>query len=279
MNLQSSLHDPRHDGQLRRGFTRIELVIVLVCIVIVLVIAALMLRQTGGRGNVNHRQMKDATQLGGIAQSLGVLSREFNNVLPSPSIIARKPVAIGGELRYVSGRGEIEVTLDTTANLYSMLIAQNYATPDLLISPLERNPRVIQMARYNWDEYDPKNGVFWDSAFQADLDVESNVSYAHLLLWGERKTQLWRDSRNAGVGIISSRGPAGGVETPTSFTCDAQGNWRGHIIAGDGSINWHTSLTGWEHLFRIDEGLEGADPVLTFTREIDADTGPTIQHD
>ena len=54
----------------------------------------------------------------------------------------------------------------------------------LLVSPVKRNPAVKVIDDYDYDVYDPRNAVYWDPAFAADLTEEGHASFAHLPISG-----------------------------------------------------------------------------------------------
>ena len=96
---------------------------------------------------------------------------------------------------------------NTTANLFSAMVADNYMTTGQLISGNEFNPGVYADDDYNHYAYDPAAGVFWDESFVADLDQDSNVSFAHMPLHGERFRRFWQSHSPSGVALIGNRGP------------------------------------------------------------------------
>ena len=127
-----------------------------------------------------------------------MLESSPNSGIPSrqrylrPGVVWRLPI---NDL-VIIGQGPERNNVNTTANLYSCLIAENYVAPSLLISPIEVNRRVREDRDYNYDVIDLMNGVFWDPDFKANIAArigESNTSYAHLGLCGERKSKRWRD--------------------------------------------------------------------------------------
>ena len=177
---------------------------------------------------------------------------------------------------------------NTTACFYSAMIAQQYAMPEQLFSAQERNPAVWPDEDYDFTAYDPSSDLHWDPAFTADLDVDSNTSFAHLPMYGERFRRHWRFTAGYRTPVLGSRGPAGGVHDTASYTYGADGTWAGHIVFGDGHVEYVTTFTPSgivfgrqqipDNLFRMDDGPDGADIVLTFTKVM-TDIGPEIQHD
>jgi hypothetical protein len=179
---------------------------------------------------------------------------------------------------------------DTTAGLFSAMIAQQYTVPEQLYSSYERNPNVWPDEDYDYLAYRPAEDTYWDPAFVADLDVESNNSFAHLPLYGERLRQYWRFTAGSRVPLLGNRGPADGVDDPGSYTYGLDGRWAGHVVFGDGHVEYIATFTlnsvffdaggqqQPDNLFRMDDGPDGADVILTFTKVMTED-GPVIQHD
>ena len=68
-----------------------------------------------------------------------------------------------------------DVADDTTAGLFSAMIAQQYTAPDQLYSANERNGYVWPDEDYNFASYDPSRDTWWDTSFTADLDKRAIV--------------------------------------------------------------------------------------------------------
>jgi hypothetical protein len=179
---------------------------------------------------------------------------------------------------------------DTTAGFFSAMIAQHYAMPEQLYSANERNPNVWLDEDYDYLAYNPAEDTYWDPAFVADLEVESNNSFAHVPLHGERLRRYWRFTAGSRTPVLGNRGPADGVDDPGSYTYGPDGRWAGHVVFGDGHIEFIETFTlnsvffdagglqQPDNLFRMDDGPDGADVILTFTKVMTED-GPVIQHD
>lgn len=178
-------------------------------------------------------------------------------------------------------------SLDTTANFYSALIALEYITPETLVSRNEYGD-VEVMEDYNRYAYQPLDDQYWDPNFKADLDDYSNVSYAHLPLYGKRFKKNW--NVRSRFPILGNRGPKDGIEDPMSYSYGRNGIWAGHMIFGDGSIDFiHTFTPGSvmfndhgemvpDNIFKIEDGPDGGDAILSFTKEMTED-GPVLQWD
>ncbi len=243
----------------RRGISRIGVVAAIVCIGILFAIALPLLE----RRREIERSMTDSTHLTEIHQAILTFANEF-------------------------GQSPIMSGLNITANLFSAVIVQNYFSPATVISPLERNPVVGEHTNYNFSLYDPARGVYWDSAFVADLAVGSNVSYAHMPLVVDRMRRRWREVRGPETARFGARGPVDAVATADSYACRPDGSWRGNVVYADNHIELWTALAGGtisfgatgspDNPFNVDPDLEGIDQVLAFTKEV-RDGTPVLQHD
>src|SRR5690606_34353286 len=169
----------------------------------------------------------------------------------------------------------------TSANFWSLLIAQNTVYPSMLISGAEQSMLVNEFYEYNRNAYDPVNGQYWDPNFKADLERESHVSFAHMPLLGNRVRQYWTVGASSMFPLMGNRGPRDGQPNPESWNCDpATGQWKGNIVFGDGHIEYLDTMTPpnvqyqrsgqyiADNLFALEDGHRGIDAILTFTRTI-----------
>ncbi len=223
---------------------------------------------------------QDKEYLRALFQSMAVSDAVGSNVLMgddpfiTPATVAR----------------EGDVSLNTTANLFSAMVMQQYTIPAQLISGNEYNPDVWQDEDYNYGAYDSYEGVFWDPTFVADLDLESNVSFAHIPLHGRRYNRFWKFTVDSRAPLLGNRGPLDGVDNPSSYTYGRNGQWGGHIVFGDGHVDFFESFfvaglsysedgqTNHDNIFAMETGPDGDDAILSFTKLMDED-GPVLQHD
>lgn len=230
-------------------------------------------------------RLRDGTQLKQIHQAFIIFAQESEGSMPLPGLIRRLPV--NGQ--YIPGRGEQDITLNTTANLYSAMIMQNYFTPELCVSSWERSDNIKVNENFNWDAYNPTQAIYWDDQFNADLTKQSHTSYAHLLLTPKRQRE-WRDSMRSDFIHLSNRGPKDGKGDPASITCDHEGKWAGHVVFGDNATAWGRAMTHKDITLKKSDDEESVrdnffaiesetDIVLTFTQAIDANGKATLQHD
>lgn len=253
------------------------MIVTMACIVVLMAIGLTALNKAvtgaGGTKSGTVNSLKDTMQLTGIYQGLFLYANSTGGQYPTPSII--------------SGQDH---SVDTTANLYSAMIAARLVQPEMLVSPNDYSGWVEVDEDYDYNAYDPTTGVFWDPDFMADLEDISNVSYAHLPLHGARFEDNWNEGAMPVFPIVGTRGPKDGVPDPSSLTYGRDGTWAGHIVLGDGSIEFITSFTPVsltveidgeavpDNIYDMQDGPAGADAILSFTQAMTAE-GPVLQFD
>jgi len=268
-----------HNHAQRGGYGLLGLLITFACIVVLFAISMTAINKaiTGEgspmRGTV--RSTQDQIQLYSLYQTMLAHAPDFpQSRYITPSILD----------------GSEDWRKDTTANMYSAMVMYNYARPEDLISANEYNGYVYHITNYEFDVYDPANGVHWDPRFEANLMRGSHVSFAHMPLAGERFERGWRATLDSNTVLLGNRGPEGGVENPASMTYGRNERWGGHVVFGDGSIQFTHSFTHPratitidgesmpDNLFAMETGGLGDDAILAFTIEQNED-GPVLQFD
>ena len=175
--------------------------------------------------------------------------------------------------------GSEDISLNTTANLFSAMIMQQYTIPAQLISGNEYSPNVWRDEDYNYRAHNPYDGVFWDPNFVADLDVDSNNSFAHIPLYGRRYQRYWKFSADSRAPLLGNRGPINGVDDSSSYTYGRNRKWGGHIAFGDGHVDFFASffpsgltydedgLTQHDNIIASQHCSTGCDALLIFTTQ------------
>ncbi|MEE2912793.1 MAG: hypothetical protein VX436_03215 [Planctomycetota bacterium] len=249
-----------------RGFSLLGIFVALACTVVIMSIymSSVQKAVTGGTGTSSKTSvwgMQDQIQLQLISKALTMSAIMGGDSLLIPSDIS----------------GSRESFDNTSANFWSALIMENLVKSEQLVSPTDRG--WVEVAKYNYYAGD------WDPNFSADLNTTSNVSYAHMPLWGERLKKRW-NTQSGRYPILSNRGPQDGVEGSTSITLDDDGTWRGWVVHADGSIDWQdgtTTSSRWnrrdgvmnDNIFLMEEEDSKEDAILGFTDEMD-DYGPIL---
>ena len=236
----------------RKGFTLIELLVVvaIIALLIGLLLPAL------AKAHRNAQSLRDKAQAKQIHQSMLVFANDNNDILPTPGLINRNADPYTGG--HHPGIGPENVLENTTGNLYSAMIAQEFFNTDILIGPTESNPMIVEYENYNFQFYNPGTDQYWDRAFRCLLGgPQCNSSYYHMVLTGQRKKTKWRNTSHEGDPILSTRGTLDGVETGIdyegSYTLLLHGpkkEWMGNIAYADNhtkvSNTFYPSLVSYE---------------------------------
>ena len=259
-----------------RGFSLIGMLVALVCL---LVLGVIMLNSVNkamrGGGTVlpgTVASFEDTQYLVALQQALVTASFDTDSRLLVPSDLAR----------------DRDTTQDTTASLYSAMIAEHYTVPGQLISGNEYSPNVWADDDYDYTSYRPREGTYWDPDFAADLEAQSNTSFAHVPLYGRRLENTWRFTVSSRSALLGNRGPKDGVDDPNSWTYGENGRWAGHIVFGDGHVEFIETFTPLglvlpasgapDNIFAMEEGPDGRDAILSFTLRMTPE-GPVLQFD
>ncbi|NOG53025.1 MAG: hypothetical protein HND57_01615 [Planctomycetes bacterium] len=240
-----------------RGFSLVELVVIVV--VLGMVMAGLVMFLGRARDGCG-KQMKCATQLKLIYRAYVIWSQDYGGRFPMPMELNR-------ELSLNSHNPG-----NSTANLHSYMIYNNYYSPELVICPSEANGCVDVPEEFDYLSADPSGGettAWWDVDFRCDIECESgswsNVSYANTELNPGFAHEWDADTLGSTFVIFSDRGPKDGKSDPKSpayLTHGSRTRWQGNVVFADGSVK---SLTE-----RSKKGQEFAWPECTW---VDSSTG------
>ena len=266
----------------KTGFTLIELLVVMAIIALLLGI----LLPALSKAREKARQVKSATQLSQIHKGFVTYASDEDGDFPTPSKISRQQYRGA----FVPGKGEEDWLLNNHANMYSALIQRNFVSPQILVCPAEINSRVVVDADYDYTEYKPIQGSYWDMAdgyegaetpqtadwastgFTSDLYGESNVSYATMMLVGKRLRDQWRDGMDSSYVVLGTRGP--GEDDGTTYAVGAEASsglyessqtigifggreeWFGNLCFNDGHLEYDNTFIPSGHSKWEDEAGE-----------------------
>jgi prepilin-type processing-associated H-X9-DG protein len=270
---------PQLKSRTRFGFSIVGLLITMACIVVLasILLTGLNKAVTGEGSAVDGtvRSFEDKMYLTALYQSMAVAATETRGE---------------GYLTPNGVSGSKDVAENNTANLFSAMVMRNYTTCHQLFSGNEYSGYVQEKVDYDFTAHNPAQKVFWDRTFKGDLADLSNTSFAHQPLYGDRFDDGWKATLNSRWPLIGNRGPKDGVENPQSYTYGRNGKWGGHIVFGDGHVEFVESFipngltcqingeTLPDNIFKVDTKPNGPDAVLAFTK-IMTKQGPTLQWD
>jgi hypothetical protein len=262
----------------RKGFSLVGMLVTLVCIVVLFALLMQSLNKAvTGEGSQHEgtvRSFEDKLYLVALYQSMAVGAVDNKGKYLVPSELS----------------GSKDISQNTTANLFSAMVMKNYTTCKQLVSANEYSGYVEEYLHYDFAGYEPNKRVFWDKGFQADLAKLSHTSFAHEPLFGKRFDREWRNTMNGRFPLLGNRGPKDGVDNPQSWSYGRNGAWGGHVVYGDGHIDFiNTFKPGLlyeaadrtqaeDNIFAMESGPEGGDAILSFTNKLDKN-GPVLQHD
>ncbi len=204
----------RHTSQERqmhmgRGFTLIE---ALAGVLVAGVVGSLAVT-TGPREDA--MRLKDSSQVRGIHQSMVIWALQTKERFPLPSEFDREGNTVDLGQRDDPSKAFM---LDSTRNIFSMLVFNGSVPVEMFVSPAETGP-ITQYEDYEVSEptaaANPRKAL-WDPAFRAtprDKPLgdqkegdKGSFSYAHSLPFGKRLETIWRDTFSASQAALGNRG-------------------------------------------------------------------------
>jgi prepilin-type N-terminal cleavage/methylation domain-containing protein len=243
----------------KSGFTLVELLVVvaIIALLIGLLLPAL------SKAQRTAKSLQDSANISQIHKGfLTWANQDERGRLPIPGLVKRQAVpgaGANGATVFVPGQGQEDLAQNNTANLNSSMVAKEYITVDVLISPVDTNPVVKRHDNYNRNAYNPSatTPTFWDTGHLANIfraaDGQAtsvcHTSYAHLALHGERKKFSWSNKADGTRPIMGNRGTYKGAfnganyQKSYSLTFHAPDDtWEGNVCYGDNHVSLERSV-------------------------------------
>ena len=239
----------------QHGFTLIELLVVMAIIALLLGL----LLPALAKARATARQVKDGTQVQQLHKAWVTKGSEnTRGTFPLPGEVNR----IGN----LPGRGNEDEAKNSHTNLYSCCIAQQFISPQILVSPSESSGNVAVCSNYDYTKYKPAEDMYWDGDkanqtsnsgdegnFKTDLTALSGTSYASMPLLMKdstskvpsRRDLQWRVGATSGsrFPIVGNRGVKNGSTTNDDYTKSktlaihgALNEWEGNLCYNDDHI-------------------------------------------
>jgi prepilin-type processing-associated H-X9-DG protein len=218
----------------RRHFRGLTLLEVMAAIVSIIVVLPILLPSM--QGSHPAKLIKDSTQIQAMHRAMLIWATDSDGIFPVPGLVNR----IGD----TPGEGDEDITHNHTAALHSVLIINNFFSPELCISPTESSANVLVKDDYDYECYDLTTDIYWDPAFSADVEHGiSHTSYTQMPIAGAQKQQLWNANLRNDVMHMGNRGPYRGAfegrfydESITLKIHGSDREWVGNICFADGHM-------------------------------------------
>ncbi len=229
----------------RPAFTIRDLFAVLVVLILILAGGLVVAYHTVRRSAM---MAYDEVQLRSVAQGLIVWAQNNTGDFPLPQQLDKDNATTA----------EVGAAKNHTANIYSLLIYNGFASPNVLVSPAEVNRNIKPFEKFQFSSpsfaVNP-NKALWDPAFTVDFTKGvGGASYACLQPTPARYASVkWSgETTDASRVVLASRGPrvtgvsqrdgslVPTVDNPASNSFRMYGDgpaWKGHFAFNDGRVD------------------------------------------
>ncbi len=247
----------------QNGFTLIELLVVIAIIALLLGL----LLPALAKARATARQVKCGTQVQQLHKAWVTKGTDnTRGTFPLPGEVNR--------IGLLPGRGNEDEAKNNHANLHSMCVAQQFISPQILVSPSESSGNVGVCSNYDMNKYKPAEDIYWDGDttnatssnpgtagnLKADLTTLSSTSYAAMPLMMKASTSKipnrrdlqWKVGATNGsrFPIAGNRGVKNGSTTTSDYTDSktllihgAANEWEGMMVYNDDHVIFERTFT------------------------------------